>query len=98
MSWNGRVFEDLHAGQTEWGQPLVDSTFTLALVTGQSVTIYSDSEVLEVRESEVAAERRRRHRGHPVRYGDAAMATWEDVRAIGLKLPGVVEGLSYGTP
>jgi hypothetical protein len=26
------------------------------------------------------------------------MPTWEDVRAIGLKLPGVVEGQSYGTP
>ena len=63
--------------QTEFGKPLVDSTFTLALVTGQSVTdvsqnvfanlgwdeirlpapvfegdtIYSQSEVLEKRES-----------------------------------------------
>ncbi|HST89179.1 MAG TPA: MaoC family dehydratase, partial [Ktedonobacterales bacterium] len=62
---------------TEFGRPLVDSTFTLALVTGQSVsdisqnvfanlgwddvrlphpvfegdTIYSQSEVLEARES-----------------------------------------------
>jgi hypothetical protein len=26
------------------------------------------------------------------------MPTWDDVRAIGLKLPGVVEGTSYGTP
>jgi acyl dehydratase len=26
-----------HAAGTEWGRPLVDSTFTLALVTGQSV-------------------------------------------------------------
>lgn len=66
-----------YAEQTDWGQPLVDSTFTLALVTGQSVTdvsqnvfanlgwdevrlpapvfagdtIYSQSEVLEKRES-----------------------------------------------
>jgi acyl dehydratase len=66
-----------YAAQTDWGQPLVDSTFTLALVTGQSVTdvsqnvfvnlgwdevrlpapvfagdtIYSQSEVLEKRES-----------------------------------------------
>jgi acyl dehydratase len=66
-----------YAAQTEFGRPLVDSTFTLALVTGQSVTdvsqnvfanlgwdeirlphpvfegdtIYSQSEVLETRES-----------------------------------------------
>lgn len=70
-------FDTALAEQTEWGKPLVDSTFTLALVTGQSVvdvsmnvmanlgwdrvrmpnpvfegdTIYSQSEVLEVRES-----------------------------------------------
>ena len=66
-----------YAEQTSWGRPLVNSTFTLALVTGQSVsdvshhvfanlgwdevrmpaplfegdTVYSSSEVLEVRES-----------------------------------------------
>ncbi len=66
-----------YAAQTEFGKPLVDSTFTVALVTGQSVTdvsqnvfanlgwdevrlpapvfegdtIYSESEVLEKRES-----------------------------------------------
>ena len=70
-------FDRHYAAQTEFGQPLVDSTFTLALVTGQSVTdisqnvfanlgwdevrlpnpvfegdtIYSQSEVLEKRES-----------------------------------------------
>jgi len=70
-------FDRHYARQTEFGQPLVDSTFTLALVTGQSVsdlsqnamanlgwdevrlphpvfegdTIYSRSEVLEVRAS-----------------------------------------------
>ena len=70
-------FDHHYAAQTEFGRPLVDSTFTLALVTGQSVgdisqnvfanlgwdevrlphpvfegdTIYSQSEVLEVRES-----------------------------------------------
>jgi acyl dehydratase len=70
-------FDAHYASQTEWGKPLVDSTFTLALVTGQSVTdvsqnvmailgwdevrlpapvfegdtIYSQSEVLEIRES-----------------------------------------------
>ena len=70
-------FDRHYAAQTEFGKPLVDSTFTLALVTGQSVTdvsqnvfanlgwdevrlpnpvfegdtIYSQSEVLEKRES-----------------------------------------------
>lgn len=70
-------FDRHYAAQTQWGKPLVDSTFTLALVTGQSVhdvsmnvlanlgwdrvrlpnpvfegdTIYSQSEVLAVRES-----------------------------------------------
>ena len=70
-------FDQHYASQTEFGEPLVDSTFTLALVTGQSVTdvsqnafanlgwdevrlpkpvfegdtIYSQSEVMEKRES-----------------------------------------------
>jgi itaconyl-CoA hydratase len=70
-------FDRHYASGTQWGKPLVDSTFTLALVTGQSVhdvsmnvlanlgwdrvrlpspvfegdTIYSQSEVLSVRES-----------------------------------------------
>ncbi len=70
-------FDRHYAAGTEFGRPLVDSTFTLALVTGQSVadvsqnvmanlgwdevrlpapvyegdTIYSESEVLEVRPS-----------------------------------------------
>jgi acyl dehydratase len=70
-------FDHHYAAQTEFGRPLVDSTFTIALVTGQSVTdvsqnvmanlgwddvrlpapvfegdtIYSQSEVLEARES-----------------------------------------------
>ncbi|MGE5664876.1 MAG: MaoC family dehydratase, partial [Deltaproteobacteria bacterium] len=70
-------FDHHYAAQTEFGKPLVDSTFTVALVTGQSVvdvsqnvfanlgwdeirlpnpvyegdTVYSQSEVLEKRES-----------------------------------------------
>lgn len=70
-------FDAHYASRTQWGRPLVDSTFTLALVTGQSVTdisqhvmanlgwdrvrlphpvfegdtIYSQSEVLSVRDS-----------------------------------------------
>ena len=31
-------FDHYYASQTEFGKPLVDSTFTVALVTGQSVT------------------------------------------------------------
>ena len=31
-------FDEVYSAQTEWGRPLVDSTFTLALVTGMSVT------------------------------------------------------------
>jgi len=71
-------FDHHYAAQTEFGKPLVDSTFTLALVTGQSVidvsqnvfanlgwdevrllrpvfegdTIYSQTEILEKRESQ----------------------------------------------
>jgi itaconyl-CoA hydratase len=70
-------FDQHYAAQTEFGRALVNSTFTLALVTGQSVsdisqnvlanlgwtdvrlphplfegdTVYSSSEVLEVRAS-----------------------------------------------
>jgi acyl dehydratase len=74
-------FDHYYSAQTEFGRPLVDSTFTLALVTGQSVTdisqnvfanlgwdevrlpnpvfegdtIYSQTEVLEKRESKSRA-------------------------------------------
>jgi acyl dehydratase len=36
-------FDRHYASQTEFGKPLVDSTFTLALVTGQSVTDLSQN-------------------------------------------------------
>src|SRR5919201_1656274 len=36
-------FDHVYAGQTEFRRPLVDSTFTLALVTGQSVTAISQN-------------------------------------------------------
>lgn len=36
-------FDRHYAAQTEFGKPLVDSTFTLALVTGQSVTDISQN-------------------------------------------------------
>jgi len=75
-------FDEHYAAQTEWGKPLVDPAFTLALVTGQSSsdvsqnaattlgwdrirpgtpvfsgdTIYSQSEVLEIRDSHSRAD------------------------------------------
>ncbi|GIN90975.1 molybdenum cofactor biosynthesis protein MoeC [Siminovitchia terrae] len=36
-------FDDYYSKQTEFEEPLVDSTFTLALVTGQSVTDISQN-------------------------------------------------------
>jgi acyl dehydratase len=36
-------FDDYYSAQTEFGKPLVDSTFTIALVTGQSVTDLSQN-------------------------------------------------------
>src|SRR5690625_4095439 len=36
-------FDDYYSEQTEFGKPLVDSTFTVALVTGQSVTDLSQN-------------------------------------------------------
>jgi len=77
MNTNPIHFDHAYAAKTEFGRTLVDSTFTLAVVTGQSVsdisrnamanlgwdevrlphplfegdTIYSQSEVLEKRES-----------------------------------------------
>jgi acyl dehydratase len=36
-------FDHAYAAQTEFGKPLVDSTFTLALVTGQSVVDLSQN-------------------------------------------------------
>ena len=38
-------FDAVYAAQTEWGRPLVDSTFTLALVTGLSVADISQNAV-----------------------------------------------------
>ena len=38
-------FDAHYASQTEWGRPLVDSTFTLALVTGLSVADISQNAV-----------------------------------------------------
>ncbi len=38
-------FDSVYASQTEWKRPLVDSTFTLALVTGLSVSDISQNAV-----------------------------------------------------
>jgi len=40
---NPMHFDEYYSAQTEFGKPLVDSTFTLALVTGQSVTDLSQN-------------------------------------------------------
>jgi itaconyl-CoA hydratase len=45
LNTNPIHFDARHAAQTEWGKPLVDSTFTLALVTGLSVIDVSERAV-----------------------------------------------------
>lgn len=43
MNTNPIHFDHAYAAKTEFGRPLVDSTFTLALVTGQSVSDISQN-------------------------------------------------------
>jgi itaconyl-CoA hydratase len=45
LNTNPLHFDAAYASTTEWGRPLVDSTFTLALVTGLSVTDVSEQAV-----------------------------------------------------
>ena len=45
MNTNPIHFDAAYAAETEWKRPLVDSTFTLALVTGLSVTDVSEAAV-----------------------------------------------------
>jgi len=45
LNTNPIHFDAQYAATTEWGRPLVDSTFTLALVTGLSVTDVSERAV-----------------------------------------------------
>ena len=45
LNTNPIHFDAEYAAGTEWGRPLVDSTFTLALVTGLSVTDVSEQAV-----------------------------------------------------
>jgi itaconyl-CoA hydratase len=42
LNTNPIHFDAQYAATTDWGRPLVDSTFTLALVTGLSVTDVSE--------------------------------------------------------
>jgi len=56
-------FDRAYAAQTEFGQPLVDSTFTLALVTGQSVPDISQNAMANLGWDEVRLP-------HPVFEGD----------------------------
>jgi itaconyl-CoA hydratase len=45
LNTNPIHFDAAYAATTEWGKPLVDSTFTLALVTGLSVVDVSERAV-----------------------------------------------------
>ena len=45
LNTNPIHFDAEYAARTEWGRPLVDSTFTLALVTGLSVVDVSERAV-----------------------------------------------------
>ena len=56
-------FDHHYAAQTEFGRPLVDSTFTLALVTGQSVSDISQNVFANLDWDEVQLP-------HPVFEGD----------------------------
>ena len=56
-------FDHHYAAQTEFGKPLVNSTFTLALVTGQSVTDISQNVMANLGWDEVRLP-------HPVFEGD----------------------------
>jgi acyl dehydratase len=56
-------FDRAYAAKTEFGRPLVDSTFTLALVTGQSVTDLSQNAMANLGWDDVRLP-------HPVFEGD----------------------------
>jgi acyl dehydratase len=46
-------FDHYYSSQTEFGRPLVDSTFTVALVTGQSVTDISQNVIANLAWDEI---------------------------------------------
>ena len=63
-------FDHVYAEQTSFGKPLVDSTFTLALVTGQSVTDISQNVFANLGWDEVRLP-------HPVFEGDTIYSSSE---------------------
>jgi acyl dehydratase len=67
-------FDAHYAAQTEWGRPLVDSTFTLALVTGQSVSDVSQNVMANLGWDEVRLP-------HPVFAGDTIYSESEVLSA-----------------
>ncbi|HSF27160.1 MAG TPA: MaoC family dehydratase [Actinomycetes bacterium] len=66
-------FDHHYAAQTAFGQPLVNSTFTLALVTGQSVVDVSQNVMANLAWDEVRLP-------HPVFEGDTVYS-WSEVLA-----------------
>lgn len=67
-------FDHHYAAQTEFGRPLVDSTFTLALVTGQSVSDVSQNVFANLGWDEVRLP-------HPVFEGDTIYSQSEVLTA-----------------
>ncbi|TAM58523.1 MaoC family dehydratase [bacterium] len=63
LNTNPIHFDSHLAAQTEFGKPLVDSTFTLALVTGQSVSDISENAIANLAWSDI-------NLPHPVFAGD----------------------------
>jgi itaconyl-CoA hydratase len=63
-------FDHHYASQTEFGRPLVNSCFTIALVTGQSVTDISQNVMANLGWDEVRLP-------HPVFEGDTVYSTSE---------------------
>ena len=70
MNTNPIHFDRAYAGKTEFGRPLVNSTLTLALVTGQSVTDLSQNVMANLGWDEVRLP-------HPVFEGDTIYARSE---------------------
>lgn len=70
LNTNPIHFDAHYAAQTEWEKPLVDSTFTLALVTGLSVADVSENAAANLGWGEVRLP-------HPVFAGDTIWAETE---------------------
>lgn len=70
MNTNPIHFDAAYAAKTEWKKPLVDSTFTLALVTGQSTIDLSQNVMANLGWDEVRLP-------HPVFEGDTIYARSE---------------------